>query len=251
MNKKYIFIANWKLNKSYSESISWCQDREKLTELATTGNAAHEIVLCPTFPALAPMAKLLEDTGILLGAQNCSSHAEGAYTGEVSAKSLKEVGSQFCIIGHSERRRYFGENDIDIIQKAKLLLDSKITPILCTGEEKPFAASEIEKAIDRLLAPLSELPHKPMHNRLYIAYEPTWAIGTGKTPPITLLEEIAKYMDIRLKALLPNYQIKLLYGGSVDQNNIQAILTIPPMMGALIGGASLDFQNFKNIVCSI
>lgn len=243
--KSPIFVANWKLNKSYTESIAWIsQNQTDLTLLAQSAT----IVLCPSFPALAPLMQLSKGTGILVGAQNCAQNEQGNFTGEVSAQSLQEVGCSHAIIGHSERRRLFNETDEVIAKKAFLLLQNKITPILCVGESDPTTELKIIiAALEPQLSIFKSAPYKS-HKNIVIAYEPVWAVGSQKRPSIEIIGQVVQWIRAYATTNFPHFVVAILYGGSVNQNFMSLIKNIEGLQGILAGGASLDFQIFKNIV---
>jgi len=243
--KQKIFVANWKMQKSFNQSVKFVT--KNLDELKKT-NAL--VVLCPSFPALYPMAQALKNTSVHIGAQNCSPHKNGAYTGQVSAQSLAEVGCTYCIVGHSERRKYNKESDSEVAQKTEQLIIQNIIPIVCIGE----SAQEFEKkqTIDVLANQLKPVfsTIKTTKNaiKVCIAYEPIWSIGTGKVPNIDYLKSIFETLQEWFNTQIPKIETKLLYGGSVNEKNILQFNNIPQIEGFLIGGSSLDFQKLKKIV---
>jgi triosephosphate isomerase len=198
---------------------------------------------------MLPVAKeVLSGTGVAYGAQDVSPHREGAYTGEVSARMLSDLGCRYAIVGHSERRRYHGESDTLVAEKAKRLLEEGITPILCVGE--PLEVRERGEAVPYTLAQLlgslkGVEPQSP--DRLVIAYEPVWAIGTGKNA--TPEDAEAMHQAIR-QALAERYgeafasRVRVLYGGSVNPKNFADLLSMPNVDGGLVGGASLELESF-------
>ncbi|HEX4069004.1 MAG TPA: triose-phosphate isomerase family protein [Candidatus Babeliales bacterium] len=245
---KYLYVANWKMNLSFNQSINFCtKNNNALEQLAT----AAQIILCPSFVALTPIADIFKKTAVGIGAQSCSEHASGAYTGEISALSLEEIGVQYCIIGHSERRMYYGETTENILQKIYLLYAAHITPILCIGEshtdfldKKTFDV--LTQQLKPILTAITEQKYKDNH--IIIAYEPVWAIGAGIIPKQQQLTSIFEWLSEFAYTYLPDHTIQLLYGGSVNANNITELKKIPPINGFLIGGASTDFEQFKTII---
>ena len=213
---------------------------------------AVEVVLCPPFTALSTVAELIKGTAIGLGAQDLFWEDEGAYTGEVSPVMLKELGCTYVIIGHSERRQYFGETDETVNKKVKAALSHGLKPIICVGESlqqreagetNAFVAGQVEKALDGL-APES-IP------QVVVAYEPIWAIGTGRSSSASdanevigmIRQTIAKKFDANLAA-----QVRIQYGGSVKPGNIKEFMGQAEIDGALVGGASLKAEDFFGII---
>ncbi|HSX12563.1 MAG TPA: triose-phosphate isomerase [Rhabdochlamydiaceae bacterium] len=247
MRKISIIAGNWKMYKTIAEA------KEFFAAFLPLVKTAHsKIFIAPPTTALAACAPLVQGSKVLLGAQNISAHEEGAYTGEVSAKMVKEAGASFVILGHSERRLYFHETDELIQQKLKRAFHEKLLPILCIGEtekqrEEGRSFAVVLKQIDDCLSGFSANQLKD----LILAYEPVWAIGTGKnaTPAIAqemhhkIREHIGKKWGIKLAEDLP-----ILYGGSVKIENSAALLKEPDIDGVLVGGASLDAKNFATIV---
>jgi triosephosphate isomerase (TIM) len=241
-------VANWKLNKSYLESLQWCQEnRQKLTEMAVS----TKIIICPSFPVLAEVGKILKPAGVLLGAQNCAVNEKGSFTGEVSARSLSEAGCSYCIVGHSERRYLFHESEQEIGEKVQRLLDVGIIPLLCIGERDHCSdISTITQFLDCQLLSVQKLSEKTNKVPLVLVYEPTWAIGSKKTPDVETLGLVVSWIRSWANTYVAHRKVPILYGGSVDIENARAIWRVPGLGGVLVGGASLDFQNFKKIVLS-
>jgi triosephosphate isomerase len=232
-----LYVANWKMLLSYQESLAWCTAHGKKLEELAQENHQNQIVLCPEAPAIVPLRAQL-DPIIEFGAQNCSDQLNGSYTGELSAKSLQELDIKFCIVGHSERRSYYGETVEQINKKALLLLQHDITPIIC-----------ISDAIEAELTPtLTALAQAHTQIPIIIAYEPTSAIGTGKPATNeTILQALTTIQGLNNR-FVPNIPISLLYGGSVSPKNIQNLKQIPLLDGFLIGKASTDFDQFRDII---
>jgi triosephosphate isomerase len=246
--KPLLFVANWKMNMPLSNAIAYIENNfERLNSLSKNQNST--LILCPSFPALYPMSQLTKNTAIHIGAQNCSSHEKGAYTGEVDPQSLKESGCSFCIIGHSERRTLFSETNTIVAQKASLLIKNSIQPILCIGEtRKEYENQETFNVLTEQLRTVFESLKSALATQLCIAYEPVWAIGSGVIPEKEYLKKIFSWLDNHCSKHLPNSKVNLLYGGSVDEKNASDFIHINNIDGLLIGGASLDFQKFENIV---
>ncbi len=247
MAKSNIIIANWKMEKTHIQSIEWCYiNFDSLNQLAQDTQCT--IVICPTFTALAPIASLANRSHIKIGAQNCAFKESGAYTGDVSCLSLKEIGCSYCIVGHSERKFYHQETDQRIAEKVQLLLEHEIKPILCIGETKQEQINGITLAvlIKQLTAGLDLIKQKTAH--LYVAYEPIWAIGSNKVPSADALDEICQELLTFQKNEYPSLTLDILYGGSINEQTIQNVKNNSLITGYLIGKASLDFQKFKNTV---
>lgn len=224
-----LIAGNWKMFKGPGETADFCQalrDRD----LGDVG-----IVVCPPFVSLSTAVQVLAGTEIAVAAQNVHWEAEGAFTGEVSAPMLRELGVYGAIVGHSERRQLFGETDDDVARRARAALDSGLAVIACVGEtESQREAGETEDVLRRQVSVLEA------HDQLVIAYEPVWAIGTGKTAT----PEIAQEAHALIKSLLA---VPVLYGGSVKPENAAELLAQPDVDGALVGGASLDVDSFAAI----
>jgi len=238
---KYLYIANWKMNLSFNQSIDFCtKNKNALQQLAQTA----DIVLCPSFIALAPIINMFKDTPITIGAQNCSEYATGTYTGEISALSLTEIGITYCIIGHSERRVYYHETTENLIKKIYLSYAANIIPIICIGESHhDFLNKKTFTVLAQQLEPIVlAIAEQQYHNKhIIIAYEPVWAIGTGIIPEQKQLITIFGWLAELMHQYLPDYTVQLVYGGSVNQNNITELKTIFHIIGCLIGNASTDF----------
>ena len=242
---KYTYIANWKMNLSYTENVNYClHNRDKLQALSHIAN----IILCPSFVALAPIIEILKNSNISIGAQNCSEYQSGSYTGEVSAHSLGEIGVEYCFVGHSERRIFFGETTDTIIKKINLLLSNNIQPIICIGEtqEQYDKKATLTVLAEQLKPILENIYNKNIS--LLIAYEPRWSIGTGIVPENNYLEEIFEWIKKIIELHISEHKIQLLYGGSVSKKNIVQLKTIASINGFLVGNASTDFEQFSAII---
>jgi triosephosphate isomerase len=209
-------------------------------------------MIAPAFTALAQVSNVVKGTCISLGAQNLYWEAEGAYTGEVSASMLVSAGCQYVIIGHSERRQYFGETDKSVNKKLKSAVNNRLIPVMCVGEsEKERQLKETFSVLDKQVKNgLEGFSHDELRT-LVIAYEPIWAIGTGKTATADQAQEVHKFLRKTLEANFGNMlakSIRILYGGSVKPNNIEELMLMPDVDGALVGGASLDPETFSKIV---
>ncbi len=245
--KDFLYIANWKMAKPFTQALHFVKNNKfKLAKLAQS----HKTVICPSFVSLYPIIQELQNTSIKVGAQNCSAFAPGAYTGQVSAKSLKEVGCSYCIIGHSERRQYNHETNEEIAQKLELLLKNELQPIICIGEsEQAFKNKKTKPILTEQLQPLLQILQKISFKKpIYFAYEPVWAIGSGIIPSNDYLSEITRWLGQQCTTQVPGLDIRIIYGGSVNPNNAASLKAIESINGFLIGSASLDFQKLKKIV---
>lgn len=248
MKKKFIFIANWKMYLNFNQEIEFATSNyDNLLKLINKNN----IILCPSFLNLKTLIQIFKETNVNICAQNCSDHCKGSYTGQISATSLSLANCKHCIIGHSESRKYLNENENDITEKFKQLINNYISPILCIGEnEKDHKNQNTMNILDNQLKNiLNIIKNNNIKQHIYIAYEPIWSIGTGKIANIDHLENIFAWIYEKIKKLT-NKHIKLLYGGSVNSKNISILKKITNLDGFLIGKASLNFQEFKKIVKS-
>ena len=236
---KIVIAGNWKMYKNQAQSLEFVQKFKSETENTSKD---REIVLCAPYTSLTVMSKNLHGSRIMLGAQNIHWETEGAYTGEISGEMLTEIGVNYVIIGHSERRQYFGETDETVNLRLKAAQKYSLKPILCVGETKEQRdAGETENIItNQLKKDLVEVDQ----NNLVIAYEPIWAIGTGDTCEST---EANRVIGI-IRQQLGNKNVTIQYGGSVKPGNIDEIMSQPEIDGALVGGASLEPVNFARIV---
>ena len=244
---KPLMAANWKMNMDMKEAVSFI-DRFKVLIKNIKKN---EIVICPPFTLLYEFKKLLNKTNIILGAQNMYFEEKGAFTGEISALMLKDIGCEYVILGHSERRQYFNENDRLINQKIKTALRHNLKPILCVGETLGQKTSNQTTKIikNQLLNCLNTIDGSAMKN-IVIAYEPVWAIGTGKNATPEQAEEVHKFIRGLLSSMY-NQRVsnntRIIYGGSVKESNIKNLMKMKNINGALVGGASLDAKGFGKI----
>lgn len=243
-----IIAGNWKMHKTVAEALELVRElRRGLVEVEGV-----EVVLCPAFVALAPVAELLKPTKIGLGAQNMFWEDQGAYTGEVSPLMLKDL-VQYVILGHSERRQYFGETDEGVNRKVKAALKHGLTPIICVGENlEENEAGRTHEVVERQLRAALRDISAEQARALVIAYEPVWAIGTGK--PATGAGANA-VIGLTIRGLLADLYgeevaqtVRVQYGGSVNPQNIAEFVIQPDIDGALVGGASLKAPDFIAIV---
>ena len=210
-----------------------------------------EVALCVPSAYLSQLQSLLADTAIDLGAQDISSHAAGAYTGEISAAMLKDFGVRYCIVGHSERRQYHGETDAVVAQKTKQALACGITPIVCVGETlDEREAGKTEEVVKRQLATVIQLNGHCI-SEIVVAYEPIWAIGTGKTATTEQAQQVHQVLRSQLKAASDHAdRIQILYGGSMNAANAAQLLAQQDIDGGLVGGASLKAADFLSIIAA-
>lgn len=237
--KSKLVVGNWKMNGSLEGN------RSLLATLTRHALDGVEAGVCVPYPYLAQAQALLAGTGIALGAQNVCEHAQGAYTGEVSAAMLREFGCRYVIVGHSERRTLFGEDDALVARKAAAALRAGVTPIVCIGESlAEREAGQLESVLQRQLAALDPATL----GDLVIAYEPVWAIGTGRTASPEQVQQALAFVRGRLVARgVEAAQVKILYGGSVKADGAVELFALPDCDGGLIGGASLVAAEFLAI----
>lgn len=246
--RRPLVVGNWKMHKTATESAAFAR------ELRAAGIENHlaEPVIAPGFVALHGVHSVVAGSGLGLAAQDVHWAPQGAFTGEVSAPQLQEVGCGFCIIGHSERRTLFGERDEDVRKKLAALLKHEITPILCVGEtllERERGETN-DVVLNELREALLGLP-ADLIGRIILAYEPLWAIGTGRTATphdAQLVLCAARGLLAQLGNTAASEQVRMLYGGSVKPENAAALIAEPDIDGALVGGASLEVKSFVAIV---
>ena len=246
--RKPLIAGNWKMNKTVTESISLV--RELLDFVKNYQET--EIVICPPFTSLWVIRELIQDTHILLGAQNIYYEEDGAYTGEISAHMLQNIGCQYVIVGHSERREYFHESSREVAWKAMKALAYRIKPIICVGEkleqrESGSAKEVVREEIDAIFQAL----RADDVERIVFAYEPIWAIGTGKSATSQDANDMIQYIRNLLREKYGDRiaeMVRILYGGSVKPGNIKELMAEPEIDGALVGGASLQALSFSQLI---
>ena len=242
--RKKIAAGNWKMN-GVSHSL------DQLNKLVKSqGSAECAVVIFPPYPLLFPAVEITRSSSIDIGAQDCRTAQSGAHTGDISAPMVKDTGAKYVIVGHSERRETYGETDKDVCAKAIAARDANLIAILCIGES--LSDRETGKTLDVIGAQLAaSVPEGATADMLVIAYEPIWAIGTGKVPTIAQIIEVHNFiraeLNRRFGAEIGN-SISLLYGGSVKASNAAEIFTAENVDGALVGGASLKAADFSPIV---
>jgi triosephosphate isomerase len=245
--RKPIIAGNWKMNKTIEEASVLIEEIKKV-EL----NSDVETVMCVPFLALQKAMELTKGTNIKIGAQNMHWEKEGAYTGEISAPMLKELGVEYVILGHSERRLYFKETDEIVNNNLKTAIEFSMNPILCVGEN--LIEREENKHIElikyQVVEALKDIP-KDALEKLVIAYEPVWAIGTGKTATAEQADEMCELIRNTVDELYGGSSAKkmqILYGGSVKPSNVVELMKMKNIDGALVGGASLKSKDFADLV---
>jgi triosephosphate isomerase (TIM) len=241
-----ILAANWKMHKTVEETEAFLADF-----LPRAKQPGPEIVICPPYPSLNVAVELCLQSRVRVAAQNMHEQPEGAFTGEVSAPMLLELGVRGVIVGHSERRQHFGENDEALARKVPAALDAGLEPILCVGEsEGQRDAGETEAVLTRQIeADFANVPDERL-GLVVIAYEPIWAIGTGRTATTEQAQEAIALIRalIESRSSEAASAIRILYGGSVKPDNAGELIAEPDVDGALVGGASLDPRDFAAIV---
>ena len=256
MKARKLIVGNWKMNASAAGNDALV--RALLQALAagadtggSTANQACEVAVCVPAPYLAQVRALCAGSALALGAQDVSAHEQGAFTGEVSAPMLKEFGVSYVIVGHSERRQYHHETDAAVAEKARAALAQGITPIVCVGETlAEHETGQTEQVVKRQLAAVI---HANGHciTEVVVAYEPVWAIGTGKTATPELAQQVHGVLRAQLRAASDQAGlIPILYGGSMNAGNAASLLGQPDIDGGLVGGASLKALEFMQIVAA-
>ncbi len=254
MARRKLIAGNWKMNMTAAAGAQLIKDIKAQFECCCSGcENGPEVLVCPTFTSIAAVIEAAKGTCINVGAQNIHWAESGAYTGEISGDMLNELGVSFVIIGHSERRQYFGETDATVNQRVKAALKHNLKPVICVGEtlEQRQAEKTMEVIESQVRKALDELTAEDMKN-VVIAYEPVWAIGTG----LTATNEQAQEVHAVIRALLKNMfecpcvaeNTRILYGGSMNDGNAAGLLAQPDIDGGLIGGAALKADKFAAII---
>ncbi|MFR5933047.1 MAG: triose-phosphate isomerase [Oscillospiraceae bacterium] len=245
--RKPIIAGNWKMNMTPSQA------KELVTDLIPlVKDAACDVVVCPPYVDIALVAELVKGTNIQVGAQNIHWAEKGAFTGEISAAMLKEAGAAYAIIGHSERRQYFGETDATVNSRTKAALAAGIVPIICVGESlEQREKGETDVVVSgQVKADLADIPGEAVAG-LVIAYEPIWAIGTGKTATDEQANETIGLIRETIASLYGQAvadQVRIQYGGSMNPKNVKGLMAQAQIDGGLIGGASLKAADFAQVV---
>ena len=246
--RKAMIAGNWKMYKTCAEAV----DEAKALVDRVQPMDDREMMIAPTYTALAQVSEVLKGSPVALGAQNLYWENEGAYTGEISAPMLISAGCSHAIIGHSERRQYFGETDDTVNKKIETAINHDLIPVFCIGE------SEHERDLNQTFSILDKQVTKGLNNlsskdlgTLVIAYEPIWAIGTGKTATTEQAQETHQFIRSLIDKAFGSelaQSMRILYGGSVKPDNIDELMAMPDVDGALVGGASLKADSFSNII---
>jgi triosephosphate isomerase (TIM) len=244
--KRKLIAGNWKMNGNAAAN-------EVLVRalIEGMGDAVCTVAVCVPAPYLAQVNALRAGSRLELGAQDVSEHVQGAYTGEISAAMLKEFGVRYVIVGHSERRQYHGETDAVVADKTKTALAAGITPIVCVGET--LAQREAGRTVDIVKRQMAAVIHTNGHciSEIVVAYEPVWAIGTGRTATPEQAQQVHAVLRAQLKAATEHAdRVNILYGGSMTAANAGALLTQPDIDGGLVGGASLKAPDFLQIIAA-
>jgi triosephosphate isomerase (TIM) len=246
--RKLIIAGNWKMNKTVAEALDLVKGCKR--ELANVKEV--DIVLCPPFTALCEVSKAVLNSNIRLGAQNMSEHNYGAYTGEIAAGMLKEFSVRYVILGHSERRQFYCETDEIVAKKALAAHNAALKPIVCVGEKlAEREANQTEKVLQTQVAGSLRGLSKQQAEETIIAYEPVWAIGTGKTATPAQAQEahgFIRHLLVKIFDETVARRVRIQYGGSVKPGNARELMSLPDVDGALVGGASLEDRTFADII---
>lgn len=246
--RKKIIAGNWKMNKTVAESIELVEELQRLHADQT----AVDVVVCPPYTSLKSVSDILSNTQIHVGSQNISAEDSGAYTGEISHEMLKELYVRYVIIGHSERREYFQESDDLINRKVLKALEKNLKPILCVGESLEQRESGItEEVVEKQIRLGLRDINPDMYSDVVIAYEPVWAIGTGKTATAQQAQDVHYFIRCLIKEMVgldASNVVRIQYGGSMKPSNAEELLSQSDIDGGLIGGASLDAVSFGSLI---
>jgi triosephosphate isomerase len=249
MERRPLIAGNWKMHTTVAEA----EELALAVIKAAEGKEDRDVMIAPPYTALGAVGKVLSGSGVQLGAQNIHWEEAGAFTGEISPAMLKDVGCSMAIVGHSERRHVFGETDFMINRRTLGALQNGIIPVFCIGEslKQRETGQTMQVLEDQMRAGLVgvELNHG---DQLVLAYEPVWAIGTGKTATEEQAQEVHAFVRTLLEGMFEKNiagQIRILYGGSVKPENIDILMCQPDIDGALVGGAALKAESFERIIC--
>ncbi|MFZ0390576.1 MAG: triose-phosphate isomerase [Calditrichia bacterium] len=248
--RQKIIAGNWKMYKTNPEAVELVNQLNK--KLVESRPEKCKVVICPPFTALAAVSESLQNSLVELGAQNLHFEKEGAYTGEISADMLKSAGARWVLIGHSERRQYFGEDESSVNRKIRTALDNGLEVIFCVGEKLEEREQELTKDIilNQVEWGLKDMSPQDL-DHIVIAYEPVWAIGTGKTATPEQAQEVHSFIREMLDTIFEKGQgakMTILYGGSVKPENAAGLFSQPDLDGALVGGACLKADSFFDII---
>ena len=249
MDRRPLIAGNWKMHTTAHEA----QDLASAVVLAANKVTGRDVMIAPPYTALTAVSTILSGTGVTLGAQNVHWEEQGAFTGEISASMLKDLGCSMAIVGHSERRHVFGETDIMINKRIIGAMQFGLIPVFCIGEslEQRESGSTLKVIEDQVRAGLADIEVSG-GTRIVVAYEPVWAIGTGKTATEAQAQEVHCFIRTLLADIYEKNiaaQIRILYGGSVKPENVDILMQQDDIDGALVGGAALKAEMFERIIC--
>jgi triosephosphate isomerase (TIM) len=245
-NRRPLIAGNWKMNGLADESL--LQIKDLAARASKISNPACDILICPPATLIRDLAKATVDTPIEIGGQDCHAMEKGAHTGDISVTMLKDSGAHYCIVGHSERRTDHGETNVDVKSKAEAVLRGGLIAIVCVGETlaEREGGTTLQVISDQVK---NSLPSGATASNTVIAYEPVWAIGTGKTPTVLDIEAVHTHIRQDLTGLMnDSNRVRILYGGSVKGSNAAELMAVKNVDGALVGGASLTADDFWPIV---
>lgn len=250
--RKKLLLGNWKMNKTVSEAKEFALNAKDLGKLAKQNKV--DMGICVPYIDLAPVKKILKNS-LIVGAENCHELDHGAYTGEVSIPMLLDLGITWCIIGHSERRTYYNETSEACNKKILALLKNNIVPVYCCGESlETYEEGKTKEFVKEQIIKGFKDVSKEDAAKVVIAYEPIWSIGTGKNASKEIAEDVCKFIRKIIKDLYDtktSNKVRILYGGSVKPNNIKEYLYCDNIDGALVGGASLDVNSYKELLTNL
>lgn len=252
MPMKKMIIANWKMNKGLVQSQQFVEELKAYVEKHKVVNA--DIVICPPFTSLEAVSRKIAGTAIKLGAQNMFYQTAGPFTGEISGGMLKSCGCEFVILGHSERRQHFGETNLTVNKKVLKALDEGLKPIICIGENLQEHDDKLTEPVieEQLSVALTHVSEVDIAN-VTVAYEPIWAIGTGKNATPHQAEGVHNFLRKKLKKMYSDEiskNARIVYGGSINPENAKELFASPSVNGGLVGGASLEVESFVKIINS-
>lgn len=250
--RRKLLLGNWKMNKTVSEAKEFALNAKDLGKLAKQNKV--DMGICVPYIDLAPVKKILKNS-LIVGAENCHELDHGAYTGEVSIPMLLDLGITWCIIGHSERRTYYNETSEDCNKKILALLKNNMVPVYCCGESlETYEEGKTKEFVKEQIIKGFKDVSKEDAAKVVIAYEPIWSIGTGKNASKEIAEDVCKFIRKTIKDLYDtktSNKVRILYGGSVKPNNIKEYLYCDNIDGALVGGASLDVNSYKELLTNL
>lgn len=250
--RRKLLLGNWKMNKTVSEAKEFALNAKDLGKLAKQNKV--DMGICVPYIDLAPVKKILKNS-LIVGAENCHELDHGAYTGEVSIPMLLDLGITWCIIGHSERRTYYNETSEACNKKILALLKNNMVPVYCCGESlETYEEGKTKEFVKEQIIKGFKDVSKEDATKVVIAYEPIWSIGTGKNASKEIAEDVCKFIRKTIKDLYDtktSNKVRILYGGSVKPNNIKEYLYCDNIDGALVGGASLDVNSYKELLTNL